>query len=156
MADGVLTVGSDPIRHRLTKPMAWRFEAKWRAKTDRWGECAFALSQDGKDCVRAGFGADGRLFCVSAGERRKLAGYQKDKWVEFHVEVDLQEREFNLYADGARLVYGAALADSKAAQADTFENIALKNGRNETRLEPIKVDFPKPGAYAIEYLVTAY
>ena len=46
--------------------------------------------------------------------------------------------------------------DGQEVQRFTFENIALKNGRNETRLEPIKVDFPKPGAYAIEYLVTAY
>ena len=120
VADGVLTAGPGLIRHRLAKPMAWRFEAKWRAKADRWDECAFALSQDGKDCVCAGFDADGKLFCVSAGERRNLAGYQKGKWMEFHVEVDVQEREFNLYVDGARLVYGAALADNNVAQADTF------------------------------------
>jgi len=40
-------------------------------------------------------------------------------------------------------------------QRFTFENISLKSGRSETRLEPIKVDFPEPGAYAIEYVVTA-
>jgi hypothetical protein len=39
-------------------------------------------------------------------------------------------------------------------QRFTFENISLKCGRSETRLAPIKVDFPEPGAYAIEYLVT--
>jgi hypothetical protein len=45
--------------------------------------------------------------------------------------------------------------DGQEVQRFTFENISLKCGRNETRLEPIKVDFPKPGAYAIEYVVTA-
>ncbi len=45
--------------------------------------------------------------------------------------------------------------EGQEVQRFDFENVTLERGRGETRLAPIKVDFPEPGAYAIEYLVTA-
>lgn len=117
---GILKFSGGTINHPLKSVMNWRFEVKWRARVESRGVYEFALGQAGQDCVRVGFGDNGRFFYIENGGRVESQRYQSDKWYDFHVEVDLQEKVFNFYVDGERIAYGVAPSDPRPVAVDTF------------------------------------
>ena len=121
---GVLKLNNGTINHKMKTLMDWRFEVKWRARVETKGNYEFALAKAGQDCVRVGFGENGRFFYVSNGKRNELQKYQSDKWYEFHVEVELQENEYNLYVNGERVAYGVKPSDPRPDGVDTFSIVS--------------------------------
>lgn len=115
-----LTLATGCIDHKLNDPMNWRFSFKWKASVSQNGNASFALSGTGGSALETGLTNEGHLYCRYGLEKVILRDYDPGTEIQFEVEVDLENRDFNLYLDDERVLYAVSLMDKKVSAVDTF------------------------------------
>lgn len=120
IVDGRLKLVAGSIDHKLSEPMNWRFSFKWKASVPQKGIASFALSGTGGKILETGFNRGGHLYCKHGLGKATLRKYKPGTYIQFEVEVDLENKYFNLYLDDERVLYAVPLIDKGVSAVDTF------------------------------------
>ena len=118
--DGHLQLEQGRIEHKFDKEMAWRFNLRWKVSLAANSKVSFKLSTIDGCVMETGYNPDGRLYCRHGSSTTILQQYTPGVYVEFNVEVDLENDVFNLYLDGERVLYGVDLMRKGTAGVNTF------------------------------------